>query len=36
VTLLVGAVLPAPKTVPAHQPSVSVQEEETDENQAAL
>jgi hypothetical protein len=35
VTLLVGVVLPAPDAVPAHQPSVPVQEEESDENQAA-
>jgi hypothetical protein len=34
VTLLVGLVLPAPETAPAHQPSVPVQEEEPDENQA--
>jgi O-Antigen ligase len=32
VTLLVGLVLPAPNTAPAHQPSVPVQEEEPDEN----
>jgi O-Antigen ligase len=35
VTLLVGLVLPAPNTAPAHQPSVPVQEEEPDENQTA-
>jgi hypothetical protein len=35
VTLLVGLVLPAPNTAPAHQPSVPVPEEEPDENQAA-
>jgi hypothetical protein len=35
VTLLVGLVLPAPATAPAHQPSIPVQEEEPDENQAA-
>jgi hypothetical protein len=35
VTLLVGAVLPAPDTAPAHKPSIPVQEEEPDENQAA-
>jgi O-antigen ligase len=35
VTLLVGLVLPAPNTAPAHQPFVPVPEEEPDENQAA-
>jgi hypothetical protein len=35
VTVLVGAVLPAPDTASAQQPSVPVQEEEPDENQAA-
>jgi hypothetical protein len=35
VTLLVGLVLPAPDTAPAYMPSVPVQEEEPDENQAA-
>jgi hypothetical protein len=35
VTLLVGLVLPAPETAPAHQQSKPVQEEEPDENQAA-
>ena len=35
VTLLVGVALPARDTAPAHQPSVPVQEEEPDENQAA-
>jgi hypothetical protein len=35
VTLLVGLVLPAPDTAPTHQPSIPVQEEEPDENQAA-
>ena len=34
VTLLVGLVLPAPDPAPAHMPSVPVQEEEPDENQA--
>jgi hypothetical protein len=34
-TLLVGIVLPAPDTAPAQMPSVPVQEEEPDENQAA-
>ena len=34
-TLLVGLVLPAPDTAPAYMPSVPVQEEEPDENQAA-
>jgi hypothetical protein len=35
VTLLVGLVLPAPDIAPAHRPSIAVQEEEPDENQAA-
>jgi len=35
VTLLVGLVLPAPDTAPAHQPSVPVQAKEPNENQAA-
>jgi hypothetical protein len=35
VTLLVGLVLPAPDPAPAQMPSVPVQEEEPDENQAA-
>jgi O-Antigen ligase len=34
VTLLVGLVLPAPETAPAHQPSIPVQAKESDENQA--
>jgi O-antigen ligase len=34
VTLLVGLVLPAPETAPAQLPSIPVQEEEPDENQA--
>jgi O-antigen ligase len=35
VTLLVGLVLPAPDIAPAPEPSIPVQEEEPDENQAA-
>ena len=35
VTLLIGLVLPAPDTAPAQLPSIPVQEEEPDENQAA-
>ena len=35
VALLVGLVLPTPDTAPAHMPSVPVQKEEPDENQAA-
>jgi hypothetical protein len=34
VTLLVGVVLPAPDTAPAHKPSIPVQAKEPDENQA--
>jgi O-antigen ligase len=34
VALLVGLVLPPPDPAPAHMPSVPVQEEEPDENQA--
>ena len=34
VTLLVGLVLPAPDTAPAHQPSIPVRAKDPDENQA--